>query len=84
MSAFRRCVEGDATLQIANDIAEGKRLEVSSTPTFFVARTARNGELVLVKRIKGLLLEPALQKLLTEPSTTEADGTNPFVLSGGI
>jgi protein-disulfide isomerase len=51
---FESCLSSDQTATtIDRDIAEGHRLAVSSTPTFFVGLREPGGNLALFKRING-------------------------------
>jgi protein-disulfide isomerase len=50
---FTRCLQGESTEQIAADLAEGRRLGVTSTPTFFFGHVQGDGSIQLAKRISG-------------------------------
>jgi protein-disulfide isomerase len=52
MPRFRVCLQGKDALAVRRDIAEGLRLGVDSTPTFFVGYV-QNSEAVLRFRIRG-------------------------------
>lgn len=54
LATFGRCVdESGGASQVTMDLAEAKRLGVSSTPTFFLGRLQRDGRLKVQKRIAG-------------------------------
>jgi protein-disulfide isomerase len=50
---FTRCLAEDAAAEVKADIAEGSRLGVNSTPTFFLGTFERDGSIRLGKRING-------------------------------
>jgi protein-disulfide isomerase len=50
---FARCLAEDGAADVQADIAEGSRLGVNSTPTFFLGTFERDGSIRLVKRING-------------------------------
>jgi protein-disulfide isomerase len=53
LKTFEECIgEGDDS-EIRADVAEGKRLGVSSTPTFFVGESQPDGHIRLLRRIRG-------------------------------
>jgi protein-disulfide isomerase len=49
------CMAGQAAQQIRKDLALGKTLAISATPTFFIGRLLENGEVAVVSRLRGLL-----------------------------
>jgi len=65
---FDECLEGSAVPLIKADQAEGQRLGVQSTPTFFIGTVQSDGSIALVKKIPGALpyatLKAELRKLL--------------------
>jgi len=52
-SAFADCLDGKTVDIIRADVAEGRRLGVRSTPTFFVGVIQSDGSVKLVKRLVG-------------------------------
>jgi protein-disulfide isomerase len=50
---FIQCLAEEGAAEIKADLAEGSRLGVNSTPTFFVGTVERDGSIRLVKRING-------------------------------
>jgi protein-disulfide isomerase len=50
---FETCISIEAAEAVTADLAEGKRLNVNSTPTFFVGRVQSDGSIDLLKRIQG-------------------------------
>src|SRR3990172_7564235 len=42
---FAECLKGATTARIREDVAEGRRLGVQSTPTFFLGEVQANGQL---------------------------------------
>jgi protein-disulfide isomerase len=50
---FESCIAKEAADAVTADIEEGKRLNVNSTPTFFVGRVRPDGSIDLLKRIQG-------------------------------
>lgn len=50
---FETCLSGEASAQIDASLAEGRRLQVVGTPTFFVGRFGRDGSIESHKRIIG-------------------------------
>ena len=68
-NAFERCLaDGAGRAQVKADIAEGERLGVNSTPTFFVGEVKRDGTITVFRRIRGAqpysVIRAELQKLL--------------------
>jgi protein-disulfide isomerase len=55
MARFRSCLDDKQLLRIRQDIAEGVRLGVDSTPTFFVGRISADGTVQIKLRITGAL-----------------------------
>lgn len=53
VARFRRCLMGETTAAVAAQIAEGLRLKVNSTPTFFLGKIKNDGSIELVRRIHG-------------------------------
>jgi protein-disulfide isomerase len=51
--AFKQCLAGEAADVVTADLNEGRRLGVTSTPTFFVGVVQPDGSIQLVKRILG-------------------------------
>jgi len=50
---FKQCASGESSEQITKDIAEGFRLGVKGTPTFFVGTVQADGSIKLIKRFSG-------------------------------
>ena len=50
---FETCIAKEAAEAVEADFEEGKRLNVNSTPTFFVGRVRPDGSIDLLKRIHG-------------------------------
>lgn len=50
---FESCLATEAAAAVAADVAEGERLKVNSTPTFFLGTIRADGSIELVKRING-------------------------------
>lgn len=68
-AAFQQCLDdGLAKAQVQADMAEGERLGVTSTPTFFIGSIRRDGTIALSRRMRGAfpyhLLRAQLQKLM--------------------
>lgn len=63
---FSNCLndETDSTMQA--DIAEGHRLGVTSTPTFFLGTIRRDGKIELTTRINGVVSAAELTRRLTD------------------
>jgi protein-disulfide isomerase len=51
--AFASCLEGSMHERIAHQVAEGEKLGVKSTPTFFIGRSESDGRLRLERKIVG-------------------------------
>lgn len=67
--AFEQCLaDGLGKAQVKADMAEGERLGVTSTPTFFVGTVQSNGTIRVFRRVRGSLpyhvIRAELQKLL--------------------
>ena len=79
-AAFEACLSGALTAKVIRaDMAEGLRLGVKSTPSFFLGRVGVDGSIQLVKRINGAqpLSEPKVTTVHSLVSTTLSD-------SGGV
>jgi len=65
---FERCMTGEKSSRVREDIALGKRLGISSTPTFFVGRVGQSGEVTLLRKIHGAqpyaVFKSAIEELL--------------------
>jgi protein-disulfide isomerase len=53
MARFESCLASEAANAVATDVAEGERLHVNATPTFFLGTIQSDGAIELVKRISG-------------------------------
>ena len=53
MPSFEECLAGVMSEKIRADMAEGRRLGVKATPTFFIGRKEAEGNVRLVSRISG-------------------------------
>jgi protein-disulfide isomerase len=65
------CLSNQASDAVAADIAEGERLDVNSTPTFFLGRRQPNGAIKLEKRIRGLVAFEHLSDAIEEVERSE-------------
>lgn len=65
-AAFTQCQSGQATDAVAADVAEARKLGVTSTPTFFVGLVTDDGSIQLSKRIVGAAPFELIQKLVSE------------------
>jgi protein-disulfide isomerase len=72
-AAFSRCLAGEATDAITAQIAEGRRLKVTSTPTFFVGIVQADNSIKLMKRISGAVPFTHFQKAISDVSTMKQD-----------
>jgi protein-disulfide isomerase len=73
-TAFARCLAGEAAGTITADLAEGRRLGVDSTPTFFVGALQADGSIRLAKRLNGAMPFEDFQRVVeaikrTRPET---------------
>ena len=56
MTTFVDCLEGGKALdRVRADLAEGQRLDVRGTPTFFIGTVLADGSIELMTRIRGLV-----------------------------
>src|SRR5262245_21987324 len=63
---FEACVGKTMALSaIRNDIAEGKRLGVSSTPTFLIGRASKGDDVRIMTRVRGSQAYSAFESALT-------------------
>jgi len=72
MSRFDSCLRRDETAgRVARDIAEGRRVGVTGTPTFFIGRPTAGNRARILRRIRGAApfetFAHALTELLREP-----------------
>lgn len=51
---FVECLSGSAATDVESDLAEGRRLGVTGTPSFFLGKVGRDGSIELHKRIEGV------------------------------
>ena len=66
---FTQCLESDgAAAKVRADADTGRRLGVSSTPSFFVGRRQASGEVQLVKRINGAVPLDVFKTAITDLS----------------
>ena len=68
--AFAACLNGDTHAErVRGDVAEGRRLGVSSTPTFFLGvREQSTGDIRLVKRLNGAVPFEAVKNAISDVS----------------
>lgn len=71
LSQFKECLAGGASAEISADIAEAKRLKVSSTPTFFVGLIEEDGSIRLERRINGAVPFEHFEAALADVSGTK-------------
>ena len=72
-TAFSRCLAGQAADAITSDVAEGRRLGISSTPTFFVGMVQGDGSIALAKRLNGAVPFEDFQKAVDAVRAMKAD-----------
>ena len=65
-TSFERCMEGTTLSKVKADQAEGSRLGVQSTPTFFIGRLEREGTVRLVRTIRGAQSFAVFQEALNQ------------------
>jgi hypothetical protein len=53
VTSFDTCMQGDADSRVRADMAEGRTLGVSGSPTFFFGRRSTDGAVVVVSRLTG-------------------------------
>jgi protein-disulfide isomerase len=70
-ATFNRCMEGEAADVISADLAEGRRLGVATTPTFFVGIVQRDGSIQLAKRVSGARSFEVFQSLIDSVTTAK-------------
>lgn len=51
--AFSECMQGEVTAKILQDVALSRKLQVRSTPTFFIGIEQPDGSIKLVERMSG-------------------------------
>jgi len=61
---FKRCLDGEMRDRITDDVAEGLRLRVSATPTFFVGIVQTDGSIQLRKRVSGTVSFDDLRQMI--------------------
>ena len=75
VSAFQRCLGGQATAKIRQDMDEGARAGVSGTPMFFVGTVKKDGKLHVQRRLSGAqpyaAFKTALDALLALPEASK-------------
>jgi len=68
---FTRCLDGQAAGQVTADLAEGRRLGVNSTPTFFIGTVRPDGSIHLEKRVNGIIPFPELKRIIETTSVAK-------------
>jgi protein-disulfide isomerase len=63
-AVFSRCMKGEAAATITADLAMGRSLGVSTTPTFFVGMVQPDGSIGLAKRLSGARSFDVFQNLI--------------------
>jgi protein-disulfide isomerase len=53
--AFQACLSGKTTAKVRDDLSEGKRLGVKSTPTFLIGVAQKNGRIKILRQLNGAL-----------------------------
>jgi protein-disulfide isomerase len=71
LEQFKRCLAGAAAAKIAGDVAVARRLDVSSTPTFFVGLIEADGSIRLQKRLNGAVPFEHFEAAVNEISGTK-------------
>jgi protein-disulfide isomerase len=71
---FARCLDGDSDSRLADDIAEGKRAGVISTPTFLIGTVQHSGDVLVKTRIHGdqplAVFRNAVEELIASVTTS--------------
>jgi protein-disulfide isomerase len=66
--AFEKCLSGAKAEKVRADMAEASRLGVNSTPTFFIGKLTKDGQMKALRRIAGAqpyaVFEKELNKIL--------------------
>jgi len=63
---FRRCMNGEATSRVRQDVAEARLLGVSGTPTFLFGTIGLDGRLKVARRESGALPAEVFASILDE------------------
>jgi protein-disulfide isomerase len=71
---FEQCLAGEAAEKVAADLAEGRRLGVNGTPTFFLGSVANDGTVHLKKRMNGVVPFDVLKREVESVHATFAPG----------
>ena len=69
---FQECLHGAASVKVAGDMAEGRRLGVNSTPTFFVGLIQPDGSIDLMKRLNGVVTFDDFRNSVAEVSKSSS------------
>jgi protein-disulfide isomerase len=64
VKGFSSCLREGRAKSVEADLAEGQRLGVRGTPTFFVGRRQADGRIVLTQRIAGSVSYEAFERVL--------------------
>ena len=65
---FKSCLSGETLSSVAAEIAAARRLNVNSTPTFFVGTVRADGSIELKRRIKGAATFETIAEAIDEIS----------------
>ena len=66
MQAFEKCLSGGKAEKVKADTAQASRFGVNSTPTFFIGKLTKNGEMKALRRISGAQPYAVFEKQLNE------------------
>lgn len=66
MPAFEKCLASAKADKVKADMAEASRIGVNSTPTFFIGKLIKDGQLKALRRISGAQPYVVFQKQLNE------------------
>lgn len=64
---FKPCLSnGTKSSRVKEDAAEGERLELQATPSFFIGRVTGNGQVLITRKISGALALPVFQTAIDQ------------------
>ncbi|MGH9238122.1 MAG: DsbA family protein [Vicinamibacterales bacterium] len=66
LQAFERCLSGAKAEKIRGDMAEASRFGVNSTPTFFIGKLTKDGQMKALRRISGAQPYAVFERQLNE------------------
>lgn len=72
--SFQRCMQGEATTRVRQDLEEAQRLSISGTPTFLFGTIQRDRRVKVIRRESGAIPFKAFASILDDILRSSATG----------